>query len=273
MSIPQFIYGTAWKENETQRLTELAITQGFRAIDTANQRKHYYEAAVGAGIAEAIASGKVKREELFLQTKFTFLPGQDDRLPYDPNAAFAEQVEQSFASSLEHLNVDSIDSYVLHGPMYGGGLCDADWQAWEAMEAIQKRGAVKHLGVSNVSLDQLRLLISKANTPPTFVQNRCFAVNGWDLKVRELCREHEIYYQGFSLLTANAAAIVAEPVKQIAAKYERTIPQIIFRFAIDVGMIPLTGTTNADHMKSDLEVFDFQLKEDELATIESIAIR
>ena len=115
-TVARFLYGTAWKEDETQRLTELAIRNGFRGIDTANQRRHYHEAAVGAGIGAVIASGLVTRDELFLQTKYTFQRGQDHRLPYDPNAPIATQVEQSFTSSLEHLDTDWIDSYLLHGP-------------------------------------------------------------------------------------------------------------------------------------------------------------
>ncbi|HUG70601.1 MAG TPA: aldo/keto reductase [Pirellulaceae bacterium] len=70
--VPRFLYGTAWKEDETQRLVELAIHQGFRGIDTANQRRHYHEAAVGQAISSSITSGIVKRDDLFLQTKFTF---------------------------------------------------------------------------------------------------------------------------------------------------------------------------------------------------------
>src|SRR6476469_9083772 len=84
--VPRFLYGTAWKEDETERLTRLALRQGFRGIDTANQRRHYHEAAVGRGVAAAIAGGVVTRDELFLQTKFTFRAGQDQRLPYDPAA-------------------------------------------------------------------------------------------------------------------------------------------------------------------------------------------
>src|SRR4051794_36561828 len=84
--VPRFLYGTAWKEDQTQPLTELALAQGFRGIDTANQRRHYDEAAVGQGIAAAIARGLVTRDELFLQTKFTFRDGQDHRLPYDAAA-------------------------------------------------------------------------------------------------------------------------------------------------------------------------------------------
>src|SRR3954451_16466830 len=136
VQVPRFLYGTAWKEDETQRLTELALRQGFRGIDTANQRRHYHEAAVGEAVAAALAEGLVARGELFLQTKFTFRDGQDHRLPYDPAAPVATQVEQSIASSLRHLQTDVIDSYVLHGPADDEGLIEADWEAWRAMEAI-----------------------------------------------------------------------------------------------------------------------------------------
>src|SRR5580698_3847644 len=89
--VPCFLYGTAWKEDETERLTALALQQGFRGIDTANQRRHYYEAGVGRAIAAAIQSGLVTRADLFLQTKFTFQRGQDHRLPYDPAAPVSTQ--------------------------------------------------------------------------------------------------------------------------------------------------------------------------------------
>src|SRR5580692_10424287 len=105
--VPRILYGTAWKEDQTRRLTELALRQGFRGIDTANQRRHYDEAAVG----QAVAAGLTARDDLFLQTKFTFRRGQDHRLPYDPEASIALQVEQSFASSLTHLGTEVIDSY------------------------------------------------------------------------------------------------------------------------------------------------------------------
>src|SRR6476659_7531275 len=77
--VPRFLYGTAWKEDDTRRLTELALRQGFRGIDTANQRKHYHEAAVGRAVAAAFEGGLVARDDLFLQTKFTFRAGQDHR--------------------------------------------------------------------------------------------------------------------------------------------------------------------------------------------------
>lgn len=271
VTVPRFLYGTAWKEAETKRLTSLALAAGFRGIDTANQRKHYHEVGVGEAVREAIASGVVARGDLFLQTKFTHQAGQDHRLPYDPSAPIGEQVAQSFASSLEHLGVERIDSYVLHGPSRRVGLAPGDWDAWRAMEKLHAAGRVKLLGISNVSLEQLGLLHEKAAVRPRFVQNRCFASHGWDREVRAFCRANAINYQGFSLLTANRDVLAHPEVTRIAKRHSRTIAEVIFRFALDVGMIPLTGTSRIEHMRTDLGAFDFRLDPAEVAQIESIA--
>jgi diketogulonate reductase-like aldo/keto reductase len=268
--VPRFLYGTAWKEDATQRLTELALRQGFRGIDTANQRRHYHEAAVGQAVAAALTSGMATREELFLQTKFTFRRGQDQRLPYDPSAPVAQQVEQSFASSLEHLGCAVIDSYLLHGPTQRLGLAADDWAAWRAMEAIHDSGRVRLLGVSNFSHEQLDALCNKARVRPRFVQNRCYAERGWDRQVRAFCAANQVVYQGFSLLTANRAALAHVELAQFARRHGRSISQIVFRFALDAGMIPLTGTSDAGHMRADLDVFDFHLEPAEVERIESL---
>lgn len=271
IQIPRFLYGTAWKEDETQRLTELALQQGFRGIDTANQRRHYHEAAVGKGIAAAIGRGLVARKDLFLQTKFTFKDGQDHRLPYDPKASIALQVEQSFHRSLEHLGADTIDSYVLHGPSQRSGLSLDDWEAWRAMEAVHDSGRARMLGVSNVTLEQVKRLHRDARVKPRFVQNRCYAAHGWDREIRAYCKANGMIYQGFSLLTANRQALGRPEIAQIAKRHGRTINQIVFRFAFDVGMIALTGTTNAKHMREDLDVANFQLNSEEIERIEKLA--
>ena len=268
-TVARFLYGTAWKEDETQRLTELAIRNGFRGIDTANQRRHYHEAAVGAGIGAVIASGLVTRDELFLQTKYTFQRGQDHRLPYDPNSPIATQVEQSFTNSLEHLDTDWIDSYLLHGPTHAAGLTDADWEAWQAMETIHQNGQARLLGVSNMSLEQLQSLCEGARVPPSFVQNRCYAVHGWDRAIREFCSTEGITYQGFSLLTANHQALSSSRLAEMAMHHGCTVAELIFGFALAVGMIPLTGTTSSDHMQDDLRVFDLVLEPDEISYIEN----
>ena len=271
--VPSLLYGTAWKEDATERLTELAIEQGFRGIDTANQRRHYYEEGVGRAVAEAIARGVVARSDLFLQTKFTFRGGQDHRLPYDTAAPVAAQVEQSFASSLAHLGTDDIDSYVLHGPTHRDGLAAADWEAWRAMEAIHETKRTRLLGISNVSLDQLRLLCDGARVRPRFVQNRCYAALGWDREVREYCSANDINYQGFSLLTANRHVLGHPDLGRIARQHGVSPAQVIFRFALDIGMLPLTGTTSADHMRADLAVFEFKLQPAEVERIQELGIR
>ncbi|HTL35254.1 MAG TPA: aldo/keto reductase [Kofleriaceae bacterium] len=261
---PSFVYGTAWKEDDTERCVRDAIAAGFRAIDTANQRKHYYEEGVGRGIA---ASG-IARDKLWLQTKFTFIDGQDQRLPYDPGAPIATQVAQSFASSCEHLRTDYLDSLVLHGPSQREGLGKDDHDAWRAMEALADSGKVRALGVSNVSPRQIQDLFAFARVKPVFVQNRCYARVGWDALARKLCREHGITYQGFSLLTANRQVLANRQVIAIAAVHGRTIPQVVFRFCQQVGMLPLTGTTDKAHMREDLAM-DFELSTTEVETIDS----
>jgi diketogulonate reductase-like aldo/keto reductase len=271
MHVPRFLYGTAWKEDQTRPLTELALRQGFRGIDTANQRRHYHEAAVGQAVAGAIGNGWVTRDDLFLQTKFTFRHGQDHRLPYDPAAPIATQVEQSFASSLDHLGVAVIDSYVLHGPSRRDGLGPADWEAWRAMEAIRDSGRVRLLGVSNVSLEQLETLCEGARVRPRFVQNRCYAREGWDRHVRQFCDAHQIVHQGFSLLTANRQLLARPEMTRIAQRRGRSAAQIVFRFALEVGMITLTGTTDTEHMRDDLAVFDFRLEPEDVSCIETLA--
>ncbi len=270
--VPTLIYGTAWKEGETQRLTSQALAAGFRGIDTANQRKHYHEAGVGAALAAARERGSPPRAELFVQTKFTFLDGQDERLPYDRAAPIPEQVRQSFESSLNHLGVERLDSYVLHGPSRRHGLGDSDWQAWSAMEALQRAGKARLLGVSNVTLGQLEELHAAAALKPALVQNRCYATTGWDEAVRAFCAEHGMLYQGFSLLTANREVLRHRRVQRLAAGLGRTVEEVVLRFALQVGMAALTGTTSLEHMRQDLSIYDFELEPDAVSDLERLAM-
>jgi diketogulonate reductase-like aldo/keto reductase len=207
-----------------------------------------------------------------VQTKFTFRQGQDHRLPYDPKASISDQVEQSFVSSLRHLGTDFIDAFVLHGPTKRAGLTADDWAAWRAMESIRDSGRARWLGVSNVTLEQLQGLCQGARIRPHFVQNRCYAARGWDREIREFCAANALTYQGFSLLTANRDALDHPDMALIAKRHGRSVSQIVFRFAIEVGMLPLTGTTDAGHMRADLEVLDFRLAAREVREIEDLAV-
>jgi diketogulonate reductase-like aldo/keto reductase len=269
--VPDFLYGTAWKEERTAALIELALRAGFRGIDTANQRRHYLEAGVGEALAAAYRAGLVTRADLFLQTKFTYRPGQDHRLPYDPAARLAVQVAQSMASSLEHLGTDYVDSYVLHGPASGNGWTEFDAEVWEAMRKERDAGRTRFLGVSNVSLHHLEHMIATHTEAPAFVQNRCFARLGWDREVRRFCRGRKIVYQGFSLLTANVDVLHHPLIGGLAAKGGVTSAQVIFAFAGAIGMLPLTGTSSAEHMRQDLDSREVTLSPEVVEAIENVA--
>ncbi|MFT4553686.1 MAG: diketogulonate reductase-like aldo/keto reductase [Chlamydiales bacterium] len=272
VEVPRFLYGTAWKEEQTQSLTDLALSSGFTGIDTANQRRHYYEEGVGLAVQDYFKRTGLKRDTLFIQTKYTPANGQDHRKPYDESLSPGEQVKQSFISSLEHLQLEYIDSYVLHGPSLRHGLSDADWEIWAVMEELYSSGQTKLLGISNVNFEQLSLLCQRASTKPHFVQNRCFASTQWDKNIRQLCNENAIVYQGFSLLTANQEYLQSDTVQKIAKELEKSIEQVIFRFALDINIIPITGTRNEAHMKSDLEIYNFYLSSDQISTIEKLAL-
>jgi diketogulonate reductase-like aldo/keto reductase len=271
VSVPSFMYGTAWKKAATTQLVRMAVGAGFTAIDTANQLIHYDEALVGAAL-RALEEQGIKRETLFLQTKFTSKDGQDHRTPYDPTAPLTVQVRQSFASSLEHLGTEYLDSYVLHAPFQRRGLSDADWEVWAAMEELCRSGKTTTIGVSNISAAQLVQLCAQAEIKPMFVQNRCFAALAWDRDVREICRSQNIIYQGFSLLTANRQVLANPEVRAIASRHGADIAQVIFRFAMQIGMLPLTGTTSVEHMKLDLAAERITLSEDEVLRIESVGV-
>ncbi|KTD23795.1 D-xylose reductase III [Legionella lansingensis] len=271
LGIPPILYGTAWKEEATQKLTFQALNTGFTGIDTANQRKHYFEEGVGLGIREFLGISGKTRADLFLQTKFTFAQGQDRRKPYNESDPFKDQVFQSFESSLKHLHTDYIDSYILHGPYFSIGLAEADWEVWHAMENLFHEKKVNFLGISNVNISQLESLYQGATVKPTFVQNRCFAVEEWNKEIRNFCNERGIIYQGFSLLTANQSYLLSSFMESLMQKYNKTIPQIIFRFAQQIGILPLTGTTNKQHMHQDLNLEDFELTSLELKQVEDIA--
>ena len=268
--IPALVYGTAWKEERTASLVRAALEAGFRGIDTANQRKHYHEAAVGEAVHGALRAGALARDDLFLQTKFTFVRGQDARLPYDPRATVAEQVEQSCASSLEHLGVERIDAYLLHGPSGPTGLATQDWEAWSAMEGLHRAGKTRLLGVSNVSAAQLEELHDGASVKPSVVQSRTLVWPRADLATRTFCSERGLVYEGFSLLTAAPQLLTHAAVRAAAARTGRTPAEVVLQFWLEEGMVVLSGTTSREHMRQDLSLDRTALLDAERRSIRAV---
>jgi len=265
---PRIIYGTAWKKMRTQELVRTAIQRGFRGIDTACQPKHYYEAGVGAAVA-ACLNDNLRRGDLYLQTKFTPLSGHDPkRIPYDPSAPPAQQVAQSFKTSMRNLQTDYVDCLILHSALPDPSQMS---QVWGAMEQLFHAGGARQLGISNCySPASLEMLYQVAKVKPAVVQNRFYAETGYDREIREFCRRREILYQGFWTLTANPQLLAHGNVAILAAKYARTPAQILFRYLTQNDIVPLTGTTSATHMREDLEIFDFQLTPGELQAVTNL---
>lgn len=266
-SFPVLIYGTAWKQDATAGLVEQAVRAGYRAIDTANQKKHYREDFVGEALLRLYDEGVVERGDLWLQSKFTSVDGQDQRLPYDPRAPIGDQVRQSFESTLKNLHTDKLDSFLLHGPADARGMTDEDWEVWSAMQGLYEDGRVGAIGVSNVSATHVQELLEDARVKPMIVQNRCFAVRGWDKATRGLCAQSGIVYQGFSLLTANPQVVGSKTVAGVARRLSATPEQVIFRFAKAIGILPLTGTTDERHMKQDLAALEMELPGEDVKAI------
>jgi diketogulonate reductase-like aldo/keto reductase len=266
---PSIIYGTAWKEEHTKDLVSQALDLGFRAVDSANQRKHYHESGAGEAVHEWIQKGN-SRSDLFLQSKFTHIAGQDHRLPYNKNDPIEKQVLDSFEGSLSHYHTDYLDSYLIHGPSSPYTLTETDMRVWKMMEKLYTSGRILSIGISNINLSHLKYLCESAAVKPMTVQNRCFAVRKWDADIRNYCRENGIRYQGFSLLTANPHILQHPLVHSLAYRENKTEAQVILRFSMILGMTVLTGTTDTMHMKQDLDVSDIQLSEDEIKILEGI---
>jgi len=266
--VPRIIYGTAWKRADTQRLVNLAIQHGFRGIDTACQPKHYDEAGVGAGIAASLNQG-LSRADLYLQTKFTSLSGQDpNRIPYDPKASLPHQVSQSVAVSLQNLQTDYLDCVLLHSPM---PTMTQTLAVWRALETLVDAGSVRQLGISNCyRLEDLQGLNEAVRIKPAIVQNRFYADTNYDRDIRAFCGQHQIIYQSFWTLSANPQLLAHRTMTALASTHKRTAAQILFRYLTQIGVVPLTGTKSETHMREDLGIFDFALSDVEQGAIDKL---
>ncbi|MCQ8102512.1 aldo/keto reductase [Methylomonas sp. SURF-2] len=268
VAMPRLIYGTAWKRERTAEWVALALETGFRGIDTACQPKHYHEAGVGEALHAAFELG-LGREQIYLQTKFTPLGGQDPlQIPYDPQAPLQRQVAQSFAKSLDNLRTGYLDGLILHSPLADKAEL---MTVWRAMEDIVLSGGARQLGISNCYDPALfEFLYRAAIVKPAVLQNRFYADSGYDVELRKFCRAHGVIYQSFWTLTANPKLLAHQTLKALAQHYRRGPAQILFRYLTQVGVVPLTGTTSTQHMRDDLAIFEFELTADECADLERL---
>jgi diketogulonate reductase-like aldo/keto reductase len=258
--IPALVYGTAWKKEATSELVYQALCNGFTGIDTACQPKHYREDLVGAGLRRALAEGKFKRSDLYVQTKYTSLSGQDpDHTPYDSTASITEQVKASVAVSLTNLrtsedessatNDDSyLDAVVLHSPLK---TIDETMQAWQVLEQYVPN-KIRNLGVSNCTIHSLMDIYERATIKPSIVQNRFYPNTKFDIGLRKFCRENLIIYQSFWTLTANPGLVYSAEVGSLANQLGISTQASLYAMVLGLGnTVILDGTKRAQTMKAD----------------------
>ena len=265
MKIPNMIYGTAWKKENTTNLVFEALKQGFKGIDTACQPKHYREDLVGLGLQKAYEIG-IKREDIFIQTKFTPIDGQDQtNMPYLESDEIEVQVEKSFETSKKNLKTDFLNAYILHSPVYPGSKLQ---KVWQKMEEFYDKKEVGALGISNCyDLDVLKYLYNNAKVKPSIVQNRFYAQSGYDKEIRGFCKQNNITYESFWSLTANPNILSSEVLENLEVKYQKGVAEIFYRFLNHIDIVPLNGTTSTKHMIEDLKIGEFELRNEEISSI------
>jgi len=270
VEMPRLIYGCAWKKEATAPLVVAAVLAGFRGIDTACQPKHYFEPGVGEALRVLARDHGIRREDLFIQTKFTSLDGQDPKnIPYDKNADLPTQVQQSMAKSLENLGTSYIDSLVMHSPMR---TFSATMQVWREFEKFVQDGKVKQLGLSNCyDPAMLRGVYTESNVKPSVLQNRFYADTDYDKEIRRFCADKGILYQSFWTLTANGHHFRKNAIAAPAQKRGITPAEVWFRYLVQRhNIVILTGTKNETHMKQDLNILKWELDESELDEMDGL---
>ena len=259
VKVPKILYGTAWKKERTADLVCLAISSGFRGIDTACQPKHYNENGVGIGIEK---SG-IDRKNLYLQTKFTSVRGQDlSNIPYDVNSPIEEQVKESLNISLENLKTTYLDALILHSPM---DTMEETLRVWNIFEGFVDSGQVKQLGISNCyDPDYFNSFYNETSIKPAILQNRFYVDSGFDVTLRKFCLKENIIYESFWTLSHNINFLRARFMMELANKYSVTPEVLLYRSLSERGVVPLCGTTSENHMKEDLLAFEFDLLDEDI---------
>ena len=247
------MYGTAWKGEDTADLVHQAIYAGFRFIDTACQPKHYDEVGVGYGIKTAMDELKLKRSDFYIQTKFTSPSGQDrNNMPYDPNVRLEAQVSRSIFVSLRNLETTYLDSVLLHSPYPS---MDDTMRAWRVLEEHVREGKVKSIGISNC-YDPIvfQTLYDRATIKPRVLQNRFTRETGYDVELRNLCREYGIVYQSFWTLSANRETLKKQRWREMAKSKGLSSETLMYAYVMALGIVPLSGTKHEGHMREDVDV-------------------
>jgi diketogulonate reductase-like aldo/keto reductase len=249
--MPVLGYGT-WhlsEGDETERAVRIALATGYRLIDTA--KLYGNEGSVG----QAIATSGVPREDIFVTTKLW-----NDDLGYESGIEACQQ-------SVERLALDYIDLYLIHWPAN-----EARHDAWRALIELQKRGLTRAIGVSNYSIKQLKEATEKTGVKPAVNQIEFHLYNYTDqIDVLEYCQAEGIAVQAYSPL-ARGRRMDNMLVENIAADHDKSAAQVMLRWCIQHGTVPLPKSANEKRIMDNFEIFDFELSNHEMDTLDSISL-
>jgi 2,5-diketo-D-gluconate reductase A len=259
-TIPQLGYGTlalqpdreATDENTTlaaQTVSE-ALQAGYRHIDTAQ--------AYGTepGVGQAIAGSGIPREEIYITSKLA-------------NANHApDDLKRSFEQTLTYLGTDQIDLFLVHWPL--PTLYDGDYvSTWKAVTQIVADGRARSAGVSNFQPAHLERIIAETGITP--------AVNQVELhpyfanpNVRAACAHYGVAVEAHSPLGHNNAELTDPTLQQIADAHSRSVAQILLRWHMQHGVIAIPKSARPERMAENLDVFDFELDDDQMNAIDAL---
>ena len=234
--------------DEAENSVYNALKDGYSLIDTANA--YVNEKAVGRGIRRAIEEGIVTREEVYLETKIW--------------PSFYED-ENAVDKTLERLGVDYIDMLILHQPAgnYVAG--------YKMLEKAKKEGKVKSIGISNFTIEQMEDLLSQTEIVPSLTQVETHPYFP-QTELKKYLDEKGIVLQAWYPLggKGNDSVLSEEVFARIGEKYSKTPAQAILRWHIDSNNIVIPGSRNEEHIRQNIDIFDFELTDEDMAEIAKI---
>lgn len=246
IKIPSIGFGTykSGDNNETAEIVKYALECGYRQIDTAS----FYGNEVGIG--NAIKESKVKREDIFLVTKLW-----NDDHGYDNTI-------EAFNKSLNNLQVDYIDLYLIHWPN------KLNAETWRAFEHLYETGKVKAIGVCNFKVEHLEELKKTAKIMPMVNQ---VEIHPFSTKnnIINYCKDNNIKVVAWSPIS-RGRVLSNELMIDLSQKYKKSIVQIVLRWHMQKGVIPIPKSSNENRIKENIDIFDFEISSEDMKAIDSL---
>ena len=258
---------------EMADVVKVAVNIGYRLFDTSDDYRG--ESGIGLAFSELIESGQINREKLFLQTKISDNNAYSDEplkgVYFNPNSRLMQRhsveeiVREKVASSLRVLSTDYLDSLLIHYP-FPGYFVDV----WRVMIDLRTEGIVRYIGVSNFHERHIEQLISITGVNPD-INEVYMSPLGIKQSLVDYCSKHNCMMMTYSpLMDVAAKRIPSDKIQPLAEKYRKSIAQIILRWSIDRGSIPLPKTKHPKRLKENFDVLDFSLTSEEISVISSL---